>query len=310
MNNTKLLPGLIIFGQVARQQSFTLAAKHLSMSKSAVSQQVSRLEKHLGQQLLSRHTRGMSLTPAGAKLLNRCELLSDQVELALGELSETRETPSGSFSLTIPHACEKSILLPALSQLCVEYPKLEPNIIVTDQVQDLIANNLDVAIYAGALKDSNYRALPVGNSTEVFCASASYVQKQPNVSLLADLPEHKFISTSWQLSGASVYHEDSPFHKALLNNSAPKLQTYAKANTLPCTLAMISAGMGIGLLPEFTLQSAFASGELVRIFPRYSGRQWPFYMLHRFLGEKPIHITRFHQLIKHYFARANVLGDM
>ncbi|MCJ8337175.1 MAG: LysR family transcriptional regulator [Pseudomonadales bacterium] len=308
MNNAKLLPSLIIFGQVARQQSFTLAAKHLAMSKSAVSQQVTRLEKQLGQQLLSRHTRGMSLTPAGAKLLSRCELLSDQVELALAELSETRETPSGSFSLTIPHACEKSILLPALSQLCLEYPKLEPNIVVTDQVQDLIAHNLDVAIYAGELKDSNYRAMPIGSTGEVFCASASYVQKHPNVSLLVDLQRHKFISTSWQQAGVSVYHQDSPLQKALLNNSSPKLQTFAKANTLPCTLAMISAGMGIGLLPEFTLQTAFATGELVRVFPGYTGRQWPFYMVHRFLGEKPIHITRFHQLIKHYFARANILA--
>ena len=59
--------------------------------------------------------------------------------------------------------------------------------------------------------------------------------------------------------------------------------------------------MGIALLPEFVVQSALAKSELVRALPKYQGKQWPFYMVHRFHGEKPIHITRFYHLVKHYF---------
>ena len=71
------------------------------MSKSAISQHIKRLEQDTGQQLLSRNTRGMSLTSAGEKLLNRCELLRDQVELAYDELNQSKEVPSGIFALTI-----------------------------------------------------------------------------------------------------------------------------------------------------------------------------------------------------------------
>ncbi len=46
-----MLPALLTFAEVAKQQSFTRAAEHLGMSKSAVSQQVKRLEEQIGQQL-------------------------------------------------------------------------------------------------------------------------------------------------------------------------------------------------------------------------------------------------------------------
>jgi len=300
MNNIKRLPALLIFAEVARQQSFTLAAKQMGMSKSAISQQLKRLEDDIGQQLLSRHTRGMSLTAAGEKLLGRCELLRDQVELVIEELDNSRETPTGTFALTIPHACEKDVVVPALGQLCKEFPLIQPQIHVTDSAQDLIQNNLDVAIYAGELKDSNYRALPMGSASEIFCATPAYVQKHGLPHQLHQLQDHNLIATSWQKGPLAVYSNHELTKKISLD-----VNFFANTNTLPSALEMARHDMGIVLLPEFTVQSAFASGQLVRVLPEHQGRQWPFYMVHRFQGEKPIHITRFYQLVKHYFAKAN-----
>ena len=79
----------------------------------------------------------------------------------------------------------------------------------------------------------------------------------------------------------------------------------AHTNTLPSVLEMVLNDMGVALLPEFVLQTALANGRLVRVLPSHQGRQWPFYMVHRFQGEKPIHITRFYQLVKHFFAKAS-----
>ena len=83
MNKLKLLPSLLVFSEVANQASFTRAAKVLGLSKSTVSQQISRLEDGIGMQLLLRNTRGISVTAIGQRLLQRCELLQDQVDLAL-----------------------------------------------------------------------------------------------------------------------------------------------------------------------------------------------------------------------------------
>ncbi len=300
MNNIKRLPALLIFAEVAKQQSFTLAGKQMGMSKSAISQQLKRLEDDIGMQLLSRHTRGMSLTAAGEKLLVRCELLREQVELVTEELDSSKETPSGTFSLTIPHSCEKDVVVPALSQLCKEFPLIQPQVHVTDSARDLIQNNLDVAIYGGELKDSNYRALPMGSASEIFCASPAYVQKHGMPSQLHQLQDHNFIATSWQKSPLAVYSNHDLSEKIALD-----VNFFANTNTLPSALEMALHHMGIVLLPEFTVQSAFASGQLMRVLPENQGWQWPFYMVHRFQGEKPIHIIRFYQLVKHFFAKAN-----
>ena len=300
MNNVKLLPSLLTFAEVAHRRSFTVAAKKLGMSKSAISQQVKRLEEHIGQQLLSRHTRGMSLTATGEKLLRRCELLRDQVELAFEELNHSKEVPSGIFALTMPHSCERDIVIPALNQLCIEFPQIEPKILVTDEPKDLIKDNLDVAIYGGNLKDSNYRALPIGTASEVFCASPAYVQKHGQLSVIDDLSKHRIIATPWQSSPLAVYRNNAPIEKNSVN-----INYFAKTNTFPSVLEMVLHHMGVALLPEFVLQSEFTAGRLVRVLPKYRGWRWPFYMVHRFHGEKPIHITRFYQLVKLFFSKAH-----
>jgi len=300
MNNVKKLSSLLVFAEVATKQSFTLAGKKLGMSKSAISQHIKRLEEDTGQQLLSRHTRGMSLTTAGEKLLARCELLRDQVELAYDELNQHKEIPSGVFALTIPHSLEKGIVIPALKQLCLEFPLLQINLRVTDQALDLIENNLDVSFYAGELQDSNYRAQPIGTAKEVFCSSPNYLQKHGIPTHIDVLSEHKIIATSWQKNSLTLYQSDQ-----LAKKHTIKFEYFARTNTLPSVLSIVKQDMGIALLPEFVIQSAIVKGELTRVLPKCQGKTWPFYMVHRFHGEKPIHITRFYQLVKHFFQTLN-----
>ena len=300
MNNVKKLSSLLIFAEVANKKSFTQAANKLQMSKSAVSQHIKRLEEDTEQKLLSRNTRGMSLTSAGEKLLERCELLRDQVELAYNELNQSKETPSGVFALTIPHSVEKEIVIPALKQLCLEFPLLTISLEVTDKPLDLIEHDLDVSIYAGELKDSNYRALPIGTANEIFCAHPSYIQKRGLLTAINDLQEHDLIALPWQKESLTLSKDNDSSETSSLH-----IHYFAKTNTLPSALALILNGMGVGLLPEFTIQSALAKGDLTRVMPLYKGKQWPFYMVHRFHRDKPIHITRFYRLVQHFFSKMN-----
>ena len=300
MNNIKMLPALLAFAEVAKQQSFTRAAQQLGMSKSAISQQVKRLEEQIGQQLLSRHTRGMSLTATGHTLLARCELLQDQVNLAFEAIDSSKATPSGPFAITLPHACERDIVMPALKQLCVEFPQLEPKLLVSDEPQDLIANKLDVAIYAGDLPDSHYRALPIGAAQEVLCASPGYVQKSGPIKSVDDLQRLRWVAAPWQQASITLFKHCDPATKMEL-----PVTFAAHSNTLPSAMELVRFDMGAALLPEFVLQEGLAKGELQRLLPSHTGRQWPFYMVHRFQGDKPLHVSRFHQLLSHFFAKAS-----
>lgn len=297
MDNIRHLPRLMAFAAVAQKQSFTQAAEQLGITKSAVSQQVKLLERDLGVELLKRSTRGVSLTALGENLLIRCQLLQDQVGQLFVETANARLAPQGRFAVTFPHVLEQHVIIPALAQLCGEYPGLQPELVASDSTLDLLANHLDMAVHLGELPDSQYRALPIGTITEVFCATPLYVQRNGLPQTLEDLSAHRWIATSWQQAQVSVW-QGNDGEKTVVN-----LHRFAKANTLPSALAMALSHLGMVLLPDVLAKPLFKSGQLMALLDCYTGPRWPVHTLHPYGHEKPIHIGRFHQLVQLFFAR-------
>jgi DNA-binding transcriptional LysR family regulator len=295
MNNTKQLSRLMIFANVAQKGSFTQAAAALGITKSAVSQQIKLLESELGIRVLNRTTRGVSLTALGEKLLIRCQLLQDQVELAYADVAHAGDNPSGRFAVTYPHALESIVVMPAIEQLCCEFPGLEPELVVSDKSQDLIENNLDVSIHAGELADSSYRALPVGTIKEIFCATPLFLSRNGTPKTVEELMTLRWISTGWQQPKVSIFDIQSN------DKSIIKLQQFAQANTLPSALEMGLRHMGIILMPDVTAKPLIQSGELIHLMDTITGPSWPVYTIHAYQADKPIHLSRFHQLICRYF---------
>ncbi len=302
MNNIRLLPSLMVFSEVVKYQSFTLAAKALKMSKSAVSQHIKRLEADIGHQLLLRNTRAMTLTTAGTRLLKRSDLLKSQLDLAIQEISTAEQEPSGIFSVTFPHSFEPEIISPSLYQLCTEFNGLQPHLTVTDEPLDLINEGLDVAIFAGHLPDSNYRALPIGILTESLCASPEYLHKYGTPSCPKDLSNHRWIAAHWQKSPLTLFKTSAPDTPI----AQIDMQPYGKSNSLSGVIEMTKRGMGLAFLPEITRHPLIQQGSLAPILDAYQGQEWPIHFVHPYRGEKPRHVTRFYQLIRHYFDRAKL----
>lgn len=299
MNTVKLAPLLLIFVEVAHKRSFTLAAKKLGISKSAISQQITKLESEIGQQLLIRNTRGVILTAVGETLLARSELFSEQINLTVAELDSVKSQPSGLFKVSVPPFFEKDIVVPALKQLCIEFPKLNPQLLVTGRWQDLIENKLDAAIFGGNIKDCDYRALSIGKVSEIFCASPRYIKQYGNINNIQKLLEHKFIATEWQHDTLHLF-DNNHANEALID-----VKHFAKTNTPTTALEMVLNDMGVALLPEFLVHSLLAEEQIKRVIPSVRGKAWHFYYLHQYKGEKPLHVTRFYQLFKHYFTKVN-----
>lgn len=299
MNTVRLAPLLLIFAEVAKQQSFTGAAKKLALSKSAISQQIKKLENELGLQLLARNTRGVVLTQAGETLLSRSELLSEQLANALGDIQKAKDQPSGTFKVSVPPFFERNIIVPSLRQLCLEYPLIEPELIFTGKWQDLIEHQLDAAIFGGNLKDNNYKAQSIGKVSELFCATANYLQHYGTPSTLTELRQHKYIASSWQKGQLTLIDKQNKSEQSLL------IEHFAHTNSLPTLVEMTLADMGIALIPEFISRQKIIHGHLVHLLPNYHGRPWHFYFLHRYQGNKPAYVERFYQLVRHYFAMMN-----
>jgi DNA-binding transcriptional LysR family regulator len=295
MSNFKQLPRLLVFAEVANRGSFTRAAEALGISKSAVSQQIRALESELQVQLLSRTTRGVSTTALGQQLIHRCQSLQEQVDLIFGDISSAGASPKGKMTVTFPHAIEANVILPAIEQLCIEYPGIEPQLLANDGYMDLTQNNIDLAIRAGDLADSTYRALPIGSCTEIFCATPLYINRHGGADSIAALQRHRWIAAAWQSNPASIRD------KATGASQKIELNRCAQASTLPSAVEMMLRHMGIALLPDNTAKPLIDSGEVVQIATDVTGPLWPFYTLHNYQQEKPIHITRFHQLVCRFF---------
>ena len=299
MNSVRDLPKLLVFAMVARKGSFTRAAATLGLSKSAVSQQITQLEQQLGARLLNRTTRGVALTALGQQICGRCQSLQEQVDLILADVSYAEHDPYGRFAITYPHALENSVVMPALEQLCLEYKNLEPTLVASDQTLDIIEHDLDMAIHAGELLDSSYRALPVGTMTEVFCATPLFLNRLPKISSPEQLVAYRWIATRWQ--------QDSVILSPVGGGAASfnlRLQRFAQASTLPSALALALRHQGFVLLPDVVAQPLIDNGVLVRICPQIAGPSWPVHTLHAYGGDKPIHFARFHQLIRQFFIAA------
>jgi len=287
----------MIFAEVARKGSFTLAAVELGMTKSSVSQHVSTLEQSLEKRLLNRTTRGVSLTALGEKLLLRCQLLQDQADSIFGDISDADINPTGRFAITAPHALETNVVIPAIEQLCREFPGLEPDLIVTDNVLDLIEQHIDVSIHAGDLPDSSYHAVPIGTIRELFCATPLYLNQNSTPKTLQALCEHRWIASSWQHKDMTVYVNDEQ-HKSTIT-----LNQFASVNTLPSALEMALSHMGIVLLPDVAASPLLKTGVLSRLMETVTGPLWPVYALHAYDRKKPKHINRFIQIVNRYFSR-------
>ncbi len=299
MNRYKQISRLLVFAEVAKQGGFTAAARELNVSKSAVSQQVQSLENELGIQLLSRTTRGIKLTALGERIRLRCQNIEHEMEGVFADLANAQNNPRGVFSITFPHSLEEHVVIPAIERLCAEFPGIEPELYVTDESIDLVTNHLDLAVRAGELADSGYRALPLGKLTEIFCATPLFLQrsglsqKEFTWDKLSDYP---WIASSWQKNTVAIIDIQSQETRQI------KLNIFAKVNTLPSVLNLTLKHMGIALLPDLYARPYLLSSELVPIATSVTGPLWPLYSVHTYQTEKPIHVTRFHQLLQGFIA--------
>jgi DNA-binding transcriptional LysR family regulator len=119
---------LLTFREVARQRSFSRAAENLSLTQSAVSQQVAALERQLGTRLLDRRPGGLRLTSPGEQLLEHASAIADRLTLADAQIAEEvaaerRELRIGAFPSVLA-----TIVPAAVSALLARAPDLQVSV--------------------------------------------------------------------------------------------------------------------------------------------------------------------------------------
>ncbi|MGH1441420.1 MAG: LysR family transcriptional regulator [Cellvibrionaceae bacterium] len=291
----------LTFTTIVEVGSITKAADQLNLAKSAVSQNLKRLEERLSVKLITRTTRQLSLTPAGERYYRRCKEMLTLANLASTEMEDFGACPAGPIRVTAPHSLVGPILAPAIYQITQRFPKLKPEVIADDSRLDLVASGIDLAISVGKLPDSNLKAKKVGVLRDILCAS-------PHI--LHDIPHNSEQANDWlqQLpyiahfrEGMTTTHELSS--KKNKKTFRLKFQTMLKCNTIEAQINFARKGLGIALLPDLAIANDLRNGQLVPLLSDGLTKPIAIYAVHTYGTLPPLSVLELIKAVKDSLAQ-------
>ncbi len=184
---------LRVFVRVMDRGNFSIAAKDLGITPSAVSKLVSRLEDRLGVRLLERSTRRLALTPEGETFLLRARRIVADIEEAEAEVARVRGAPRGKLRINSGTAFGLHQLAPALAEFLGRYPEIDLELSITDRLVDLIEEQSDIAVRSGHIPDGPFIQRKLADLQRVICAAPAYLTRRGTPLTTADLKDHDCI---------------------------------------------------------------------------------------------------------------------
>ena len=258
------LNDLRAFEKVAAAKSFAAAARALGLPRSSVSRSVARLERELDARLFQRTTREVALTSAGEALLQRCSGLLGALEAAVEQVRGSRTVPHGLLRVTTGVGFGINLLSQELPAFLARFPGVTVSLDLSGEKRDLMAD-VDVAIRLGAMPDSGLVSSRLRTMTRHLCVSPSYVERRGMPESLDELGEHDTI----EMPGAYGRPRCWTFTK---DGQTRTFEGPARVcvNEALAIHRLVMNGAGIGVISGYLCQPAFASGQLVPLFPEWS----------------------------------------
>jgi len=250
---------LRIFHAAAEAGSFTHAGEALRMSQSAVSRQVSALEKELKVALFHRHARGLVLTEQGEMLYGTATEIMSKLSTAETLLTDTTTKPSGDLRVTAPIGLGTVWITQRLREFFELYPEIRIELILSDEQIAIAMRAADVAIWTAEPQQSELIRRRLFTIKIHAYAAAQYIRRYGAPQSLEDLDNHAIIS----YSGTPAPHLSAIrwLEIAGLDGKTPRKPAFS-ANSVIAMKYAIRAGIGIGLVPDYLIED---DAELVPV---------------------------------------------
>ena len=281
------LDNILVFVNVAQFESITRAARSLGMPISTVSRRLSVLESELGVSLLRRTTRRVTLTAQGREYFSQCQEPLNLLQEAERVLTHAQRRPEGLLRITVPVILTQETVFNFLSAFMKNHARIRVELVVTNLLLDLNAENIDVAIRVGELQDSSVVARRLGTTVYCLVAAPEYLKTRTLPAEPADLKSHDCVmfnaknnERDWELvSGRRKLrvHVSGSFASRDINSAS----------------ALVHRGHGIGLLPSAHCDEAIAKGKLIRVLPKWTSSQNPIFALYSSRKFLPLRLSVF-----------------
>ena len=263
-----LLKSIDVFREVCRQMSFSQAADRLNLVPSAVSRQVSELEKHLGVRLLQRTTRSISVTDEGRQYLRKMDAISESVR-DLRNLSLGGDRIAGRIRLTAPPLFGPQFLVDAIDTFCHAHPEVSVSTTLMNREADLIEEGYDIALRVGMLKDSNLVARPIGTFSLSMVASPGYIEANGVPRHPRELGQHGCLINTLARSPGRWQFRDGK------RKFSVKVDGRYAVNDDSALRHFACSGLGIANLPSYCVREQVDSGELRLLLQEFTVEPLP-----------------------------------
>jgi DNA-binding transcriptional LysR family regulator len=252
---------MLVFVRAVEDGGFSAAGRSLSLSPSAVSKLIARLENRLGVVLFNRSLRSLALTPEGEAFFPAAKRAIAAVEdaeatavtgVTAHEVLRIRSVPTFAVHKLAP-------LVPSFRR---QHPLLRLEFLLSNEPGNLLEGGVDLAISIGHLPDSSLVARPVMEMCWIICAAPSYLEEHGMPASPADLADRECLNFNKQMPWSTWTLRDG-------SRSPQRIRARGNvtANQGQMLMALALSGAGIARLADFQIASHLAVGRLVRLFP-------------------------------------------
>ena len=255
------IESLKMFCDLAETESFTKAAQINEVTQSAVSQQISSLERHFKSVLIERSKKKFRLTREGQVLYEYSKQIIMTHDALVSKLQEIKDVISGTIRLATIYSIGLHDLPPYLKKYIRTYPSVNVHVEYrrANQVyEDVLGNVVDIGLVAYPVKDNKLELVPLRKDRLVLICHPHHVfAKQKNVKL-SSLSGQKFIG----------FEPDIPTRKAIdkiLKDHAVQVQNVMEFDNIETVKRAVEIDAGVSIVPQATIIQEVSNETLTQV---------------------------------------------
>jgi DNA-binding transcriptional LysR family regulator len=269
------LNDIALFVEVAKRKNFIHAADALGIPSGTLSRRVTELERRIGMQLLTRTTRRIDLTEAGALYFERCRHIIEEARVAHEQLHDMAAQPKGRLRISMIASLAQLVLPVLMREFTEQYPDIECEFDLSGRPVDPISNPFDLVLRFGQQPDSSLISRQIMLMAHQLYASHDYLARHGQPRMPSDLSHHDCLRFPSGEGGSSYWMLHS-------GERVARVQVFGRliANNISMLGRLAARGMGIVPLPVFdAMEKAITSVGLVRVLPDWSLTPIPLFAL-------------------------------
>lgn len=247
------------FAKVVDLNGFSAAARALGVPKAAVSRAIAELEAQLGLKLLTRTTRRLGLTPAGEQLLPHCRLILQTVEVVETKAALMAERRVGPLRVRAEATLGRILLAPLVPRFMEQFAQIPLELDLGEERLQGVEHELVIQSGREMPSEGEFALRELGSPPTLLCATPAYLQKAGIPQSPAELARFDVLLPDAGPAGTAL--------RLIQGQRREEVQLRPKlAVNDPALLhGSVTAGLGIGLLPEFLCRQGLATRRLQQV---------------------------------------------